>query len=101
MMNQATIAPSASTPKAIRRGRWYLWYQGGPASGPAVTSWVLGSTVVAIFPTVNVASARSAPPDHAPGVTRTRGQQFRKLLLYPSELRGPEILLAELFAEPP
>ena len=24
----------------------------------------------------------------APGVTRTRGQQFRKLLLYPSELRG-------------
>jgi hypothetical protein len=26
---------------------------------------------------------------HAPGVTRTRGQQFRKLLLYPSELRGP------------
>ena len=27
-------------------------------------------------------------PSHAPGVTRTRGQQFRKLLLYPSELRG-------------
>jgi hypothetical protein len=26
---------------------------------------------------------------NAPGVTRTRGQQFRKLLLYPSELRGP------------
>jgi hypothetical protein len=25
---------------------------------------------------------------NAPGVTRTRGQQFRKLLLYPSELRG-------------
>ena len=24
----------------------------------------------------------------APGVTRTRGQQFRKLLLYPPELRG-------------
>ncbi len=27
--------------------------------------------------------------DGAPGVTRTRGTQFRKLLLYPPELRGP------------
>ena len=26
--------------------------------------------------------------ENAPGVTRTRGQQFRKLLLYPPELRG-------------
>ena len=30
----------------------------------------------------------STPSANAPGVTRTRGQQFRKLLLYPSELRG-------------
>jgi hypothetical protein len=29
-----------------------------------------------------------AAAGNAPGVTRTRGQQFRKLLLYPSELRG-------------
>src|SRR2546430_10982930 len=27
--------------------------------------------------------------DGAPGVTRTPGTQFRKLLLYPPELRGP------------
>ena len=32
--------------------------------------------------------AAAAAPRDAPGVIRTRGQQFRKLLLYPSELRG-------------
>ena len=36
----------------------------------------------------NCPGRRSGRPS-APGVTRTRGQQFRKLLLYPSELRGP------------
>src|SRR6185436_11608260 len=48
----------------------------------------------------NIASAVSAAA-HAPGVTRTRGQQFRKLLLYPSELRGPELLLFLHVAELP
>ena len=37
---------------------------------------------------------------HAPGVTRTPDQRFRKPLLYPSELQGQEIVALRRLARP-
>src|SRR5688500_14598305 len=83
MTNHATAETAAITASATKGSRWRSRYQGTRLGDSGVCSRLLGSTVVAILVPHRV---RLCP--HAPGVTRTRGQQFRKLLLYPSELRG-------------
>src|ERR1051325_449982 len=54
-------------------------------SAALARSWAFSGSVGRLVIVWLVVSSQGG----APGVTRTRGQRFRKPLLYPSELQGP------------
>src|SRR4051794_7967758 len=91
VIRNQTINPTAATaPPTAISCRLRSRYQGVVAGTVGVRSRVVGCTVVAMSAQLKGVNRRHRTTS-APGVTRTRGQQFRKLLLYPSELRGPSV----------
>src|SRR5918995_51807 len=85
MTNQATIPTVATSRSAASSCRWGSLYHGRPTTGVAASSRLFASTVVAMctqqeeLNSVEISGPINGAGGYAPGVTRTRGQQFRKL----------------------